>query len=85
MNLAPLILLPGVRSHSGLPDILKFPCRRTGRVDSPYGRSLGCTASGVSGAIIFLGAFLFQVRGQSDQNLVVVGALLVPLVGRLLV
>ena len=35
--------------------------------------------------LLVIGAFLFQVRGQSNQNLVVFGDLLVPLAGRLLV
>ena len=45
--------------------------------------SLDCTASEVAGALLDLGMFLFQGHGKSDQNLVVVGAMLVPLAGRL--
>ena len=85
VKLAPQVLGPGVRARSGIPKIIKFPCRQTGRVVSICGRSLGCTASGVAGDLLVLGTFLFQDRGQSDQNLVVVGDLLVPLAGRLLV
>ena len=85
MKLAPLVIGPGVRVHSDLPNTLKFLCRRTGRVVSLCGRSLGCTASGVSGDLIFLGTLLLQGRSQSEQKLVVVGALLVPIASRLVV
>ena len=75
MKLAPIVLGPGIRSCNGLPDILKLTCRWTGRVASLCGRSLDCTDSGVSGDLVVLGKFLLQGRGQSDQNLVMVGAL----------
>ena len=85
MKIAPIVLGPGIRARSGPPNILKFPCRRTGRVARLCVSSLGCTANGVARAFLVLGPFLFQGRGQSNQNLVVVGTLLVPLAGRLLV
>ena len=81
----PLVIGPGVRTRSGLPKILKVPFRQTGKFSSLYVSSLGCTSSGVAGALLVLGTFLFQGHGQSDQNLVVVGALLVPLAGILVV
>ena len=85
VKLAPLVFRPGVRARSGLPDNIKFSCRQTGRVASLCGRSLGCNESGVSGDLLVLSTLRFQGRGQNDQNLVVVGALLVLLVGRLVV
>ena len=85
VKLSPLVLGPGIRARSGLPEIRKFTCMRTGRVASLCGMSLGCTASGISGTLLVLGRLLLQGRGQSDQNLVVVGALIIPLYGRLLV
>ena len=85
MKLAPLVLGHGTRAHIGLSDIFKFPCRRTDRVSRLCGRSLGRTASRVVGDFPVLITFLFQVRGQSNQNLFVIGTLLVPLSGRLLV
>ena len=85
VKLASLVLGPGVRARSGLTNILKFSCRCTGRVASLCGRILGCTASGVVGDILVIGTFLFQGRGQSDQNLVVVGTLLLSLADILVV
>ena len=83
VKLAPLVLGPGSRARSGLTKIPKFVCSQNGIVSSICGRSLGCTTSGVSGTLLVLGTFLLQGRGQSDHNLVVVGALIVPLAGRL--
>ena len=83
MKFAPLVLGTVIRARSGIPDIVKFSCWRTGRFARIYGRSLCHTASRVAGNILVLGTFLFHVLGQSNQNLVVVGALLVPLSGRL--
>ena len=85
MNLAPLALVPGIRSHSGLPGIIKYPCRQTGIVASLCGRILCRTASRFAGSLLVIGAFLFQGRGQINQNRVVVSALLVPLSGILVV
>ena len=85
VNLAPLVLGPSSRARSGIPDIPKFRCRRTGRVARLCVSSLGCTASRVDGALLILGTFLFQGRSQINHNLVVFGTLLVPLAGRLLV
>ena len=50
MKLAPLVLGPGVRARSALPNNIKFLCRRAGRFASLSGSSLGFTDSGVSGA-----------------------------------
>ena len=85
MKLAPLILGPGVRAHSGLPDILKFSFRQTGRVTRLRGKILGRTSGRVVGAIFVPGTFMFQGCGKSNQNLVVVVTLLVPLAGILVV
>ena len=85
VKLAPIVLGPGIRARSGLLDILKCICRKTGRVARICGRILGHTTSRVSRDLIVLDNFLVQGRGQSNQNLVVVGALIVPLVGRLVV
>ena len=85
MKLAPLVLGPGIRECSGLPNILKFPCRRTDRVVRLCGRSHGRTGSRVSGSLLVFGTFMFEGRGQSNQNRVVVGTLLLPIAGRLVV
>ena len=85
MKLSPLVLGPGIRARSGIPDILKFTCRWAVRVARLCGRSLGRTDSRVSGPLIVIVKFLFQGRGQSNQNLVVVSTLLVPLAHRLIV
>ena len=85
MNLAPLALVPSIRSHSGLPGIIKYTCRQTGIVASLCGRSLCRTASRFAGSLLVIGAFLFQGRVQNNQNLVVSSALLVPLSGILVV
>ena len=85
MNLAPFVLGPGIRARSGIPKILKSPCRRTGRVSSLCCRSIGHTAVRFAGALLVLGTFLFQGRGQSNHNLVVVGSLFVALASRLVV
>ena len=50
VNIAPLVLGPGVRARSSLPNNIKFLCRRAGRFASLSGSSLGFTDSGVSGA-----------------------------------
>ena len=71
VKLAPLVLGSGIRSHSGLPDILEFSCRRTSKVARLRGRSLGRAAVRVVGDIIFLGMLLFKGCGQSNQNLFV--------------
>ena len=60
MNLAPLVLGPGVRARSGLPKTLKFSCRRTDRVASLYVRSLGCNYSGFVRDLLFLARFCFR-------------------------
>ena len=57
----------------------------SGHVARLCGGSTCCTDSRVARALLVLGTFLFQGRGQSNQFFVVVGALLVPLAGRLLV
>ena len=85
VKLLPLVLGPGVRACSGIPDILIFLFRRTGRVARICGRSLGLTARRAAGDLLFLSPLLFQGRGQSNQNLVVIGTMFVPLAGRLVV
>ena len=85
VNIAPLVLGPSIRAHSGIPNILKFTCRRADRVVRLCGRSHGRTGSRVSGSLLVLGTFMFEGRGQSNQNRVMVGALLVPIAGRLVV
>ena len=85
MKLAPLILGPGIRARSGLPDIIKFPCRRNGRFVRICGRSIGHTAIRVAWDLLFLGTLLFKGHGQSNHNLVVICTLIVPLAGRIVV
>ena len=85
MKLAPLILGSGIRACSGLPEVFGFLCRRTGRVSRLCGRSLGRTAGRFSRALLVLVTFLFQGYGQSNQNLLVIGTLLFPLAGILIV
>ena len=85
VKLAPLVLGLVITSHSGLPDILKFPCRRTGRVTRLCRGGLGSTASMVDRALIVLGTLLFQGHSKRNQNLVVIVTLLFPLSGRLVV
>ena len=85
VELASLVLGSGIREHSGLPDIFDFPCRRAGRVARLCGSSLGHADGGVAGDILVLVTFLFKGCGQSNHNLVVIGTLLVPFSGRLVV
>ena len=85
VKLAPLLLGPGIMACCGLPNVLKFPCRRTSRVARLCCRYLGSTFIKVSGDLLVLGTFLFQGYVQSKQNLVVFGTLLVPLAGILVV
>ena len=85
VKLAPLIFGSGIRARSGILDIFKFPCRRTGRVDRFRGSSISCAAGGVDGSLLVLGKFVFKVCSQSNWNLVVVSTLVVPFSGRLLV
>ena len=83
VELARLVLGSGIRSHSGLPDIFEFPCRRTGIVARLRGSILDRDAGRVSGDLLALGMFLFEGYGQGNQDLVLIGTLLVPLTGRL--
>ena len=85
MELASLVLGSGIREHSGLPGIFDFPCRRTGRVARLRGSSLGCAGGRFARALLVLGMLLFKVFGQSNHNFVVIGTLLVPFSGRLVV
>ena len=85
VNHAPLVLGPGIRARGNLPDILKFPCRQAGRVSRICVRILGRTYSRVGRALLVLGTLLIQGHIQSNQNIVVVRALLVPIASRLVV
>ena len=81
LKLAQLVLGSGIRACSGLPQ--KKTCRRTGKVTRLCGKSLGRTAGRITGAVFVLGKFLFQGFSQSNQNLVLIGTLLVRINGRL--
>ena len=85
VELAPLVLGSIITARSGLTDIFEFTCRQTGRVARLHGSSLGCIDGRVSGSLLVLVTFLFKGCGQSNQNLVVIGTLLVPFSSRLLV
>ena len=85
MELAPLILGSGIGACSGFLEVFEFLCRRTGRFARLRGSSLGCAADRFTGALLVLGKFLFKGCGQSNQNLIVIGTLIVPLAGRLVV
>ena len=85
VDLVPSVIGSIIRERSGLPNIFEFPCRRTSIFPRIRGSSLGHAECMVSGDLLVLGTFLFKGRGQSNQNLIVIGALLVPFFSRLVV
>ena len=85
IKFALLVLGSGIRSRGGLPENLKFSCRRTSRVARLRFRSLGHTSGRVFGNLLVLGKLLFQGCVQINQNRFGVGTLLVPLAGIIVV
>ena len=79
VELIPLALGPSIRAHSGLLNIFEYPRRRNGKVARIRGISLGCDTGMVAEALLVFGTFLFQGCCQSNQNLFVIGTLLVSL------
>ena len=80
MKLAPLVIGSGIRARSGITK--KKNGRHTGRVSRLRGSSLGRAAGRVVGYLLVIGTFLFKGCGEINQNLVVIGTLIVPFTSR---
>ena len=85
MELAPLLLGSVIRACSVFTEIFEFTCRGAVRVARLCGISIGRGAGKVAGALLVIVMFLFKSCGQINNNLILIGTLLVPLDNTLVV